>query len=208
MLKGSATRFGGIPARWRRWVALGMIALLAVFLVWYFVLRDTEGQGPGGTTALPRPALGKTIPLEDYRIAVNDALVQVREAQSLSGDERKKAVESAISTLEKVEGARVVPQDGSGDAGAAEVDNTNLLAELREDDPDLSQVESGLAALEETLHEPSGSVGGTLDGEDAKQELQSVLADPAFDYERDLSPLQRLARWISSLTGQADPGGN
>src|SRR5688572_151174 len=203
MLKGLSFRFGGIPARWRRWVALGTVALLAVFLVWFFVLRDTEGQGPGGTTPLPRPALGKTIPLEEYRAAVNDTLAQVREAQSLSGDERKKAVENAISTLDKVEGARVVPQDGGEDAGAAEIDNTHLLAELREDDPDLSQVESGLAALEETLREQSGPVEGSLDGELAKEELQRVLADPAFDYERDLSPLQRLARWISSLTGQA-----
>jgi len=31
------------------------------------------------------------------------------------------------------------------------------------------------------------------------------LADSAFDYERDLSPLQSFARWIGRLTGQADP---
>lgn len=186
--------------------ALGMIALLAVFLVWFFLLRDTEGQVPGGTTVPPRPAIGTTIPLEDYKTAVKEALEQIRDAESLSGDERTKGIESAISTLEKVEGAGVVPQGGS--EGAAEIDNTNLLEELRQDDPDLDKVERGLSALDDTLVEQNGAVAGTLDGEQAKRELQRVLDDPAFDYERDLSALQRLVRWVGSLTGQADAEGN
>ena len=180
--------------------------LLAVFLVWFFLLRG--GQNPASIAPpTPRPALGKSIPYDDYRASIQEALVQVRNAQTLSGDERKKAVESAISTLEKVEGGRVVPQGGDAAEGAAEIDNRYLLAELRASDVDLDRVEGGLSALDETLKGRESDMPGVLGGEDATRELQSVLADPAFDYERDLSPLQRLARWLNSLTGQADPGG-
>jgi hypothetical protein len=45
-------------------------------------------------------------------------------------------------------------------------------------------------------------VSGTLDGEGAGAKLKEVLADPAFDYEKDLSPLQRLARWLAGVSGQ------
>lgn len=200
--------FAVIGPQQRRWLLLGLITLVAVFAVWFFLLRD-GGQGQsGGTTLPPRPALGKTIPYEAYRAAVKEAATQVRDAASLSGDERKKGVESAIRTLEKVEGALVAPQGTREGEGAAEIDNTYLLAELRASNANLARVERGLSVLGATLQGESNTLQGTLDGERSKVELRSVLNDSAFDYERDLSPLQRLARWIGSLTGQADSGGN
>jgi hypothetical protein len=36
--------------------------------------------------------------------------------------------------------------------------------------------------------------------------LRQVLSDPAFNYERDLSPLQRLARWLAGGAQDIDPG--
>ncbi|HET9493647.1 MAG TPA: DUF4129 domain-containing protein, partial [Chloroflexia bacterium] len=118
--------------------------------------------------------------------------------------ERKQAVERAVQNLERVEGAGVAPPGQS--APAAQVDNTAILAELQREEPNLDAAESALLALTGALAAgPAPLVEGTLGGSAAMDELEEVLADPDFDYTRELSPLQRLARWLAQLSGEADP---
>jgi hypothetical protein len=127
----------------------------------------------------------------------------VREARALSGEDRREKLESAAATLEKVEGAGVAPADGGA---AAEIDNTNITAALRTESPDLDEIESSLAALSESLQAGiAGTPAGLLDPERANAELRDVLSDPIF--QRRVSPLQQLARWLAQATGQADPIG-
>src|SRR5438045_9124816 len=97
-----------MPARWRWW-SLAVAALLTVFLLWFVVCRTPPGARPVTVPPPPRPALGKTLPYEQYAAAVDSALSDVRAARSLSGDDRKKKLQSAAATLEKVEGASVTP---------------------------------------------------------------------------------------------------
>jgi hypothetical protein len=201
-LRRSLGRLRDIPASWR-WTALGTAALIAAVLVWYFFLRSTPGAAPSAATPPARPALGQTLAYDQYSAAVDGALSAVREAASLEGAERTRKLEDAAAALEKVEGARVAPR-GAGSA-AAEVDNTAIIAELRGKDPNLEAIETSLSALSGSLHGEAQAGSGILDGESALAELREVLRDPVFDYERELSPLQRFARWLSQLTGDADP---
>lgn len=190
--------------RWR-WGALVAAALLAVFLAWFFIFRDAPGRGASApATPPPRPALGKTITFQEYTAEVNSALEEVRAARAASGEEREKKLRSAATTLEQVEGAGVNPPGGGS---PAEVDNTFLTRGLRGEDPDLEELESSLATLSRSLSEQAGSpLPGTLDGAQANAGLREVLSDPAF--ERRVSPLQQLTRWLSQLTGEGDPQGN
>jgi hypothetical protein len=129
----------------------------------------------------------------------------VRDARSLSGGERDKMLESAASALEQVEGATVAPDDQGG--LPAQIDNTHIIAGLREDDPNLAAIESSLSALSESLgDETPRPVAGTLAGTQAVAEMRDVLADPIFQVRE--SPLRRFARWLGGLTGDADPQGN
>jgi hypothetical protein len=200
-----AGRLGAIPARWR-WVGLVAVAALAVLLVWFFLFRDSSGSSPSSTAGPPpvRPALGRPVQYANYTAAVDEALAGVRDAGSLQGDERRKKLEGAAASLEKVEGASVEPPAG----GISEVDNTAIISELRSQDPNLAAVEGSLSTLSQGLRESqtAQTLPGTLDGGKAGAELQSVLSDPAFDYEKELSLLERLAQWLGGQAGEADPG--
>lgn len=194
-------RLRNVSARWR-WAALATALVAAVFVVWFFFLRD--GPQNIATPPQPRPAIGQTVTYGDYAAAIDSALSDVRTARSASSDDRKKAAQTAIATLEKVEGAQVGIRSAA--AAPAEIDNTRILAELRGDSPDLDSVESSLSALSQALKGDTQTyVAGTLESDAANSELRRVLSDPAFDYERGLSPLQRLARWLAGMTGNADP---
>jgi hypothetical protein len=187
-----------------RWGGLVLLVALAALGVWFFFLRQ-EGPVPAPPAPPARPALGSTISLQNYASAVDGALAAVRDATGAGGDDRKKAVERAIQSLESVDGAGVAPP-GQG-VPAAQVDNTAILAELQRKEPNLAAVESALAGLSATLAAGAAPlVEGTLQGPAAMTALADVLADPKFDYTRNESPLQRLARWLAQFSGQADPG--
>src|SRR5207302_1185911 len=112
----------------------------------------------------PRPALGKTIPYDQYQAAVDGALSDVRAARSLSGSERTRKLQSAATTLEGVEGAGVSIHGGEA---PAEIDNTAITGELRSTSPDVDAVERSLASLSEGLRQAGqgGVIAGTADGE-------------------------------------------
>jgi hypothetical protein len=191
-----------VPA-WARWGGLALLVALGAFAVWWFFFRQ-EGPTPTPPAPPARPALGSTVSLADYRAALDGALVEVQAAQDAEGDERKRAVERAVQSLKRVEGAGVAPP-GQG-APAAQVDNTAILAELQREEPNLDAAESALLALTDTLAAgPAPGVEGTLGGPAAMDALAGVLADPDFDYTRELSPIQRLAQWLAQLSGEADP---
>ncbi len=192
-----------ITARWRL-AAGGIAAVAAIFLLWFFLFRTPPGAVPAAGPPPSRPALGKVISYESYATAVGEALADVRTARAVSGDARKKAMKAASKALENVEGADVQVE---GARGAAEIDNTRILSALSASDPELGGIESSLAALDQELTNSKGEYqAGTLPGDRAESELKSVLSDTAFNYEQQLSPLQRLARWLSGVTGQADSG--
>ncbi|MBF6612406.1 MAG: DUF4129 domain-containing protein [Chloroflexi bacterium] len=188
----------------RRLAAGGVATVVAVFLLWFFLFRTPPGATPPAGSPPSRPALGQVISYESYASAVGEALADVRTASAVSGDARKKAVQAASKALEKVEGADIQVE---GAIGAAEIDNRRILSALSESDPKLEGIESSLATLNQELTNRKGEYqAGTLPGDRAESELKSVLSDAAFNYEQQLSPLQRLARWLSGVTGQADPG--
>ena len=146
-----------------RWGGLLTLVLLAGLGVWFFFLRQGS---PPPITPPQRPALGKTVTLADYKTAIQDAHDAVKDALASEGDVRKAAILRAIADLGRVEGASVINSEGGN--ALAEADNTRLLQELAEDNPDLKAVESGLALLTESLEGgPAGHLGpveGTLSG--------------------------------------------
>jgi hypothetical protein len=187
-----------------RWGGLALLVVLVALAVWYVFIRK-EAPAPAPPAPPARPALGTTITFPDYRGAVDSALSTVRAARDAEGDDRKKAIERAVQDLERVEGAGVAPPRPQG-APAAQVDNTAIIAELQRDEPNLAAVESALAALSSALAaDPAPAVEGTLGGAAAMSALAEVLADPDFDYTRNETPLQRFARWLAQLSGDADP---
>ena len=201
-----------IPRGWLLAVTVTVV-LLAVFGAWFFVTGPGAGGGAGpgaSATPLPRPALGKRVTYEEYRLAVRTALGEVRAARSAQAGstEREDHVEAAVKELERVEGGGVEPV-GGGPASEAQVDNTSAIRELHSDEPNLEALETHLDALAESLDLGAASyLDGTLEGEAAEARLREVLSDPAFNYEDQLSPLQRLVRWLSQLTGSSDPDSN
>jgi len=192
-----------IPLWW--WLG-GIVALLVVagLLVWFFFLRSS---GPAAVVQTPpaRPALGKVISFADYRKAVGQAQADLGAARAATGDDRKKAIQKTAGDLESVEGASVLPPGPT--TKPSQVDNTLILGELRADDPNLSGVGTALSALGDSLDAASGAgMPGMLAGQPAIDALNKVLSDPIFDYTRSETPLQKLARWLAGLTGEADPG--
>jgi Domain of unknown function (DUF4129) len=188
------------------WGVGGVVALLLVagFLVWFFFLRSS---GPAAVVQTPpaRPALGKVVTFADYRKAVRQAQSDLGAARSSTGNDRKKAIQKVAGDLESVEGASVLPPGPT--AKPSQVDNTLILVELKASDPNLTAVDAALSALGESLDAASkGSMQGVLAGQPAIDALNKVLSDPIFDYTRDETPLQKLARWLAGLTGRADPG--
>jgi hypothetical protein len=188
------------------WWGLGALAALLLilgFLVWYFLLR---GSSPAAVVQTPpaRPALGKVVSFADYRKAVSQAQADLGAARSATGDARKKAIQKTATDLESVEGASVTPLGAN--AKPSQVDNTLILSELAADDPNLSAVGTALSALGDSLDSASSKgMQGVLAGQPAIDALNKVLSDPVFDYTRDETPLQKLARWLAGLTGEADP---
>jgi hypothetical protein len=128
----------------------------------------------------------------------------VQRASTADGESRKEAIEAARLELEGIEGARVSAPNSES---LAIVDNASLIEALKGDDPDLEGIERSLSALLAGLDAAGSDTGpgGVLSGEEATGELREVLEDPVFNYEREPSPLQRLAKWLASLTGEADP---
>ena len=198
----------GVLSGGRRWAALALTVALATFAVWFVVFRtmpDLPGRFVQGTPT-PRPAPGKTITRAEYTAALMEALNNVRQARSASAEERRRAlVDRAVGALKNVEGAGVFSPGG----GMAQVDNTAIIRRLEAGGTgvDLEGMEETLALLVHMVTEQDQEAGrryvsGTLDGEGAGAKLKEVLADPAFDYEKDLSPLQRLARWLAGVSGQ------
>lgn len=195
------TRLAHMP-RPARWAAFSVVALLAAFAVWFFFLR-ASGQKAISQPPPPRPAIGQTITFQQYVSTIDNALNDVRAAKSASGNERNQFIQSAITSLDKVEGGLVTPPS---ETATAEIDNTVVISEMRTDKPNLNSVESSLSILSQSLKSDSRQfIAGTLDGSQSSNTLKQVLNDPTFDYERGLSPLQRLAKWLASLTGEADP---
>ena len=75
--------------------------------------------------------------------------------------------------------------------------------------PNLEAVESQLDALSGTLDAgATGYLEGTLEGDAADARLREVLNDSAFNYEEQMSLLQRLVQWLSQFTGSSDPDSN
>ncbi len=178
------------------------LAILLVFGAWFFFFRpDSSPVLP--VPPPPRPAVGKVVPYADYRQTINDALGEVRIALNSSGDERKAAVKGAIADLDRVEGAAITGRTGA--LTIAEADNTLLLAELHGDAPNLEAVQSSLTILSASLSAEPATVSGTLAGAEAGAALSAVLADPLYDYTKTESPLQKLIRWLASITGSNDP---
>ena len=182
------------------------MALVAT-LLWVLFLRGGSSAPPDAArTPVPtRPVAGRVISFDEYTAAFDGALRQVQRALAAEGETRGEAIEAAAQELERVDGVSVTsPREGSA---PAEVDNTSLIAAMRGDDPDLERIERSLRALLASLDAEGGErePGGVLGGEEAIRELDRALRDPAFDYERELSPLQRLARWLAGITGEADP---
>jgi hypothetical protein len=179
---------------------------LAATLFWLFFLRGTgSGLPPAAQTPVATtPAAGRSISFDEYKSALDTALSQVQRASAAEGESRKEAIEAARAELEGVEGARVSAPNS--DAPAV-VDNASLIEALKGDDPDLARIEHSLSALLAGLDAAGSDTGpgGVLTGDEAAGELREVLEDPVFNYEREPSPLQRLARWLASLTGEADP---
>jgi Domain of unknown function (DUF4129) len=188
-----------------RWGGLLALVLMCGLGIWFFFLRG--GGGPLPPAPPQRPALGKTIALSDYQAAIATALSDVQEARAAEDAARKPAIQQAIAELERVEGASIT--EVAGGPAIAEADNTRLLQELALDAPNLEAVESALAFLSESLESgPAGHLGaveGTASGAESGALLAGVLANPIYDYTRSLSPLEQLARWIASLTGDSDP---
>ncbi|HYP40669.1 MAG TPA: DUF4129 domain-containing protein [Chloroflexia bacterium] len=195
-------RLRGVPAR-TRWAGLAAIALMVALLGWYFFFRSVPGQGQIAAPPPPRPAIGKTLTYREYTAAILSALSDVRKAKPAAlGDEREELLKKAAGTLEGVEGAGVPARDG----GLSEIDNTAIIDALRAKDPDVEDIEASLSVLAQGLQGGAlDPVAGTLDGEQATGAMREVLNDPIFDYEQQLSPLQRLARWLAGLTGDGDP---
>ena len=195
-----------VPAGWR-WVGLAGLVAVAVTLVWLLFLRDNSGPATpvAQPTPQPRPAAGRAISFGEYSGALDRAHRQVQRAQSAKGDDKSEATEAAAVELLSVEGASASNIEGGG--VPAEIDNSLLIAALQEDDPDLAGIEKSLQAALDSLDDAGRRemVEGTAGGEEATSRLKDVLSDPAFNYERGLSPLQQLARWLASLTGEADP---
>lgn len=193
------------------------VALLVLFGAWFFFAGPGAGGGTNpvaSPTPLPRPALGKRVTYEEYHVAVRTSLDEVRAARSAEADsdERKDHIEAAITELERVEGAGVAPA-GGGPASEAQVDNTSAVEELRSAEVNLEAVESYLDALAASLELGAAAyLPGTLEGEAAEVRLREVLSDQAFNYEEQLSPLQRfmqwLSEWLSQFTGSSDPENN
>jgi hypothetical protein len=189
---------------WWKWAALAAAALLAVFFLWFFVFRGGNSSPATPPAPPPRFSLGKTISYDAYLSAVDRALSDLSEARTDPSQKTAK-LNDAANALEQVEGASISGAPG-GD-NPVQVDNTALTVELRSKDPNPAAVEAALAALSAELHtQKAGIQSGTQPGEQAKADLRSVLSDPAFNYEHDLTPVQRLQRWLASLTGNADPG--
>ncbi|HEX9987221.1 MAG TPA: DUF4129 domain-containing protein [Chloroflexia bacterium] len=194
-------QFGSIPAR-MKWGGLAAVVLMAALLGWYF-FRSAPGQGQLAAPPPPRPAIGKTITYREYTAAILSALSDVRKAKPAAlGDEREELLKKAAGTLEGVEGAGTPARDG----GLSEIDNTAIIDALRAKDPDVEDIESSLSALAQGLQGGAlDPVAGTLDGAQATGAMHEVLNDPIFDYEQQISPLQRLARWLAGFTGDGDP---
>lgn len=201
-----------IPRGWL-WAGTVTLLLLAVFGAWWFFAGPGKGSGTGpgvSPTPIARPALGKHVTYEEYQAAVRTSLDEVRAARSAeaASQERKDHIEVAATELEQVEGAGVEPVGGS-QTSEAEVDNTAAIEELRSDDPNLEAVETHLEALSQSLEAGATEyLEGTLAGEAADARLREVLSDSAFNYEDQLSPIQRLIRWLSQFTGSNDPEGS
>lgn len=195
------------------WAGLVTLLLLAVFGGWLIFGRPDSGGGSGpgaSTTPVPRPALGRQLSLGDYRAAVSAALDAVRSARDAepATDERRDRVEAAAGELERVEGAGVEAVPGER-SSQAEIDNSAAIQELRSDEPNLEALESHLDTLAQSLEEGTTAyLEGTLEGEAADARLREVLSDRLFNYEEQLSPFQRLVRWLSELTGSNDPNGD
>lgn len=193
-------RVRAIPAGWRLGGAV-TLAILLVFGAWFFFFR-------GGSAIIvqpppPRPAIGKVVLYADYQQALQDALNDVQSALNASGDERKAAITRAIADLNRVEGAAITRS--AGGASIAEADNTLVLAELQKDEPNLEAVQSSLGILSSRLGQEPGTVSGTLAGAQAGAALTAVLSDPLYDYTKSESPVQKLIRWLSGLSGSNDP---
>jgi hypothetical protein len=202
-MRGALAWFKRIPI----WGALGgivVVLLILGFVVWFFFLRSS---GPATVVHTPpaRPALGKVVSFADYRKAVGQARTDLTAARSATGNDRKKAIQKVSGDLESVEGASVLPL--APNAKPSQVDNTLILGELKADNPNLTAVDTALSALNATLDSASTvGVQGVLAGQPAIDALNKVLSDAIFDYSRSETPLQKLARWLAGLTGQADPG--
>lgn len=197
-------RLSGVPPAYRLG-GLVTLALLALLLGWFLFLRPVEAPGVPGVQQSPpaRPALGKTVPYNDYKAAVQDALAEVRLAKDAASGStaRKGHLEAAAVQLEKLEGAGVVPPGAPGNA-FAEIDNTAAISALRDDKPNVAAIESELDALSTALDSRSNAyLEGTQPGDAANAELRQVLSDGAFNYEERQSPLQRLTRWLQGVTG-------
>ncbi len=196
--------FRRIPVWWGRGGLVALL-LLAGFLAWFFFLRGGGSPAVVVQTPPPRPAVGKVVSFAGYRKAVSDAQSDLGVARSSSGDSQKKAIQKAINDLESVEGASVLPL--ATDSKPSQIDNTLILGELRQDDPNLGAVDAALSLLGDSLDAASSEgVKGVLVGQPAIGALNKVLSDPIFDYTRTETPLQKLADWLAGLTGQADPG--
>lgn len=188
---------------WWKWAALAAGAVLAVFLLWFFVFRGSGVTPAASPTPPPRFSLGKTISYDTYLAAVDRALSDLRDARA-DATQKATKVSDAANELEQVDGANISGSPG-GD-NPVQVDNSALTVELRGKEPNLVAVEAALSGLSADLHaQKSGVQSGTQAGEQAKAEMRKVLSDPAFNYEHELTPVQRLQRWLASLTGNADP---
>ncbi|MDQ6694729.1 MAG: DUF4129 domain-containing protein [Chloroflexota bacterium] len=194
-MKQIVARFLRILTPRRVGFSLLTVALLGA-LGWFLISSGSRAPRVIGQPPL-RPALGKQLAYSNYTAVISKALADVQASLALPADKRKEALLVVANDLEHEEGAEVTTPGGE----AAEIDNSVMIAEMRADTPNAGAIELGLEALSKSLAGKGAGLEGTLVGGKAEETLRQILSDSRFDYERQLSPLQRLIRWLSEHSG-------
>ncbi len=163
-------------ARWAAWLCMGLIAALA----WSVAPSRAQSDPPT---------------VKEYWQQMDEALKAIRKARDLPPPERAPALAQIADALEPI--TSVTLPDGQ----SALVDNADLIAALRADEPDVDHIETRLAALEYTRRIWPHGAART----DAFDKLAAVLARPEFQPVVKQTPtwlqewLEKFNRWLNRM---------